>query len=410
MEEPRRDWRVIAAVIAAILISAGVLIVAGANQGGGTGTTTGTTTSSGTATRPAGNLTSPVFSPGPPAPSGPPPLTLGVNVNHVFNEGYFGPAAIDAQLRALRAEGVTDARADAFWEATEPTAPVNGVHAWHWAFDDKVAIALARHGIRWLPIIDYSAVWAESVPGQDHSGPTSAAAYAAYAGAFAARYGATGRFWQAHPELTRLPVQVLEIWNEPDGAFWRPVADPAGYANMYAAARAQAKAADPSMRVIIGGLDDPNTFVPRMLRARPDLKGHIDGVGIHPYGPNPPTIIHQMHSNRSVLDFYGLSGVPIYITEFGWTTKPAGAENYLPESQRPGYIHSTLDGLAHTDCTIAAVFFYTWVTAQRNPADREDWFGVHPPHGGATPDTRALAAGLAAARAKRAATRTCFGI
>ncbi len=148
-----------------------------------------------------------------------------------------------------------------------------------------------------------------------------------------------------------------------------------------------------------------------MLRARPDLKGHIDGVGIHPYGPNP----HDDHPPDALQPLgarllAGLSGVPIYITEFGWTTKPAGAENYLPETQRPGYIQTTLDGLAHTDCTIASVLFYTWVTAQRNPADREDWFGVHPPQGGTTPDDARAHRRAAAARAQRAATRTCFGI
>ncbi len=44
MDEPDRNWRVIARVLGAILVSAGVLIVAGINQGGGRVTTTGTTT------------------------------------------------------------------------------------------------------------------------------------------------------------------------------------------------------------------------------------------------------------------------------------------------------------------------------------------------------------------------------
>ncbi len=133
---------------------------------------------------------------------------------------------------------MTDARADAFWEATEPTAPVNGVHAWHWAFDDKVAdgARTARDPLaadhRLLRAMGRVGPRARTTLGPAPPPPTRPTP-----GAFAARYGATGTFWQAHPELPRLPVQVLEIWNEPDGAFWRPVADPAGYANMYAAAR-----------------------------------------------------------------------------------------------------------------------------------------------------------------------------
>src|SRR5262249_30357573 len=109
-------------------------------------------------------------------PARPPPAgeTFGVNINLLFSGGTYSSAQIDSQLRDVRATGATVARSDAFWEATEPTAPVNGVHDYNWGFDDGVALALAQHGLQWLPILDYTAPWAESVPGQDHSPPRSA--------------------------------------------------------------------------------------------------------------------------------------------------------------------------------------------------------------------------------------------
>ena len=119
-----------------------------------------------------------------------------------------------------------------------PTPPAAGVHHYDWAFDDRVAGLLAQAGLQWLPVLDYSVAWAQSIPGQDHSPPRSAADYAAYAGAFAARYGPGGTFWAAHPELVAKPVTTIEIWNEPDnGEFWTPTPNAAAYADMYAGAR-----------------------------------------------------------------------------------------------------------------------------------------------------------------------------
>jgi hypothetical protein len=117
----------------------------------------------------------------------PPGQTFGVNVNRLFNDQGTTPAQVAAQLAAVHATGATVARSDAFWEAAEPRAPVAGHHDYDWTFDDGVAGALAAEGLTWLPIIDYTAPWAQSVPGQDHSPPRSDADYAAYAGAFAQR-------------------------------------------------------------------------------------------------------------------------------------------------------------------------------------------------------------------------------
>ncbi len=154
-----------------------------------------------------------------------------------------------------------------------------------WSFNDKIAGSLAAHELRWLPIIDYSALWAESTPGQDHSPPASPADYAAYAAAFAARYGPGGSFWSEHPALTPEPVQTYEIWNEPDnGAVLGAAPNPAAYAALYmSGARG-----DRRRRSVGTGdhrrPDQPDGFLPAMLAARPQLRGHIDGVAIHPYG------------------------------------------------------------------------------------------------------------------------------
>lgn len=383
------------AFIVAVLVTA---IALSGTPGPSSPTTTGPSTA---ATR----STTPTV---PAAQSAPGTVQFGINANRLFNDRNYSPQQIASQLRALQATGATLARSDALWEATEPAAPVGGVHRYDWAFDDSIATALAQHGLQWLPIVDYSAPWAESLAGQDHSPPTSLADYAAYAGSLAARYGKGGAFWRAHPELEARPVDTFELWNEPDNpTFFKPRPDPGRYAAMYTLARAAILAADSSARVIVGGLTAAPSFMPEMLAAAPDLRGHIDGVAIHPYGGTPRAVLAKVKQDRQVLDSAGLGSIPLYVTEFGWTTHPPSALQYLPERLRPGYISQTLAALGHVNCGIGAVTLYTWVTPERNRADLEDWFGIHSPSGASTPDSDAFAAGLKQATAPAAAIHLC---
>ncbi len=333
---------------------------------------------------------------------------FGVSVNRLFNDLAYTPAQIDAQLTALRGSGATVARTDAFWEGAEPAPPVNGVHHYDWRFDDTIATALASHRLKWLPIIDYTAYWAESVSGKDHSPPTLPDDYAAYAAAFAARYGRSGRFWRAHPGIPAEPVDVYEIWNEPDrGAFWFPDPNAGQYADLYLRARDAIAAVQPAARVIVGGLSNPVAFVPAMLAARPDLRGHVDGLGIHPYSATPVGVLATVRSVRALLRSLGMPGMPLYVTEFGWTTRPSRARGFAPAALRPGYLVDTLRALGHIDCGVAITIVYTWVTPEKKPSDGEDWFGIHSPSGAATVDSRAFAAGLRAARSPGPEVKLC---
>ena len=338
----------------------------------------------------------------------PPPGTeaFGVNVNRLFNDRTYTPAEIDAQLAALAATGATIARSDAFWEYGEPAAPVDGVHRYDWAFDDQIAGSLAAHDLAWLPIIDYSALWDESIPGQDHSPPRSDGDYAAYAQAFAARYGAGGSFWREHPDLPDDPVTVIEIWNEPDnGEFWDPSPAPAAYADLYLAARAAIDAADPSARD----------------RRGPDLADHVPaGDRRRPPAADRPA---RRRGDPSRWESRRRAGqdqrCPPHAALAGGALGPAvrhrvrldyaapGALDQVQALRRTADILSTVAALGHLDCGVAAAILYTWVTPERDPSDSGDWFGIDPPWR-RNADTAAFAAGLRAAGAP-GATRGCVG-
>jgi hypothetical protein len=327
-------------------------------------------------------------------------VALGISVNRLFNDGTYSLGEIGQQLDALRATGVRLARTDAFWERAEPVAPEAGVHHYDWAANDLVAAALAVHGIQWLPIIDYTALWNESIPGYDHSPPRSPADFADYAAAFAARYGTGGSFWRSHPSLPAAPITTYEIWNEPDGpGFWLPGPQPDRYADLYLAARAAIAAAQPDARVIVGGLTQPTTFLPAMVAARPELRGHLDGVAVHPYATKPRALLAKIRADRRTLVSLGLGSVPLYVTEFGWSTSPSTSIHYASPTVRARYIERAFAELGHVRCGLSAAILYTWVTPQANPNDVEDWYGIHPPHGGGDPATPAFARALRLATA-----------
>jgi Thrombospondin type 3 repeat len=314
---------------------------------------------------------------------------FGVNVNRVFNDD-FTPAHWDAPLSAVRAAGLRQARSDAFWMWAEAAPPVQGKHTYSWSWLDAEATAIAQHDLRWQPVLDYSALWAASDQTDYHSPPTSNDDYAAYARAFAARYGRGGTFWATHPKLVPLPVTVYEIWNEPDiPSFWRPRADPATYADMYIKARAAIHEVDPAATVLVGGIGGNVGYVRAMYAARPELAGNVDAVGWHAYGPSVEAMFHSVRALRLALDGLGETAVPIRVTELGWPTSGTSPIT-LADPARAAAFEVAVDTLARSDCRIDAILPYTWTTPESDPASVEDWYGIVHPDGSSTPTSDAL--------------------
>jgi hypothetical protein len=256
------------------------------------------------------------------------PDFFGVNAN------FFGRPDTDqeAQLTSVAATGVRVIRHQIKWKRVEPLAPdpVTGAHAYDWvAIDDAVASA-ARHGIEIQPVVGYSTSWASPAePLEEGRDPTRVrpgdrASYLAYAVAIARRYGRSGEFWGAHPELPRLPFRHYEIWNEQnDPDYWRPQATaPEDYADLYAASRVALRRVDPRAEVIVGGLveRDAAEFVRRMAKRIPRFAGKVDGIAYHVYSASTAQgVIASVRGFRRSLTRLGLGDVPIELNEVGWS-------------------------------------------------------------------------------------------
>lgn len=308
---------------------------------------------------------------------------VGVSVNGLVDPAGRPRAIAAAHAQKIGAGGIRLGRTDAYWAWAEGSAPVGGRHRYSWSRLDNVAALLARDGIRWLPVIAYSTYWAATVPGNDKTPPTSDADFAAYAEAFARRYGEGGTFWAEHPELPALPVTAYEVWNEPNlHVFWQPAPDPARYASMYQAARAAIKRADSRATVIVGGLAPyADGYVEQMYAARPELKGAVDAVAYHPYGPDADLVLRLVRRLRTTLDDLGEDDVPLWITEVGWPTQGTGglSAEALPDFTRAANLSLVTDALLGSNCGVATVSPYTWATPERDPEHDEQWLGIFHP-------------------------------
>lgn len=309
-----------------------------------------------------------------PAGAHPTPTTgFGINAWYLFSA--MPESSWDGNLAAMAADDITSVRADAQWSAAEPTAPGAASPQYNWTTFDAIASALARHGLRWLPIIDYTAPWNESVAGDMNSAPSNVGDYVQYAAAFVARYGPGGSFWHANPGLTPEPVTAVEIWNEEDvtGTYIAP----ATYAPMYEQARTAIHGVDPSVTVVVGGLAEAAESYMQQLQQAIGKPGQIDAVAQHPYDQNPAAVLNDVASMRSTLDGLGDGKVPIYVTEYGWPLYGVGAGvPTLSDSQRGTYLYQTITGLADSSDDVLGIYPYSWVSQAANIFDPEQWYGI----------------------------------
>ncbi|MDQ6817802.1 MAG: hypothetical protein M3018_10440, partial [Actinomycetota bacterium] len=176
---------------------------------------------------------------------------------------------------------------------------------------------------------------------------------------------------------------------------------------LYMAARAAIHRADSGGPVLIGGLANGTRFLSQLFAA-PGVAGQVDGVAVHPYDANPLAVLARVRAYRFELRSLGAGDVPLYVTEYGWSTSPAGNPTYATANQRGPFIGAVASALLRSDCNVRAVIFYAWITAERDPADRDQWYGIVAPGGAHSPAADAVAhAAHALVTAAAGAVRLC---
>ena len=301
----------------------------------------------------------------------------GVNAQPLF---YQPGARWQPQLAAISAGGLQLVRTDARWWSVEPDAPSGGNHTYDWSYYDGVVGALSDNGLRWYPALESAPDWASDGAGDQSPAASHIGDFAAFAAALASRYGPDGSFWRTHPSNDPMPVLDYEIWNEENSAvFWQSQADaPERYADLYAAARQAIHAVVPQSHVVVGGLalDNPPVvqdelgFLARMLAHRPDLRGAVDAVGLHPYQATLANTNMRLDRFRQGVDQLLGPSVPISVTEVGW------ASTAVPEAERAADLAGLAAELPGSNCRVDHLLPYAWTTPESDPVDPESWFGI----------------------------------
>jgi hypothetical protein len=303
------------------------------------------------------------------APAGAAPrMPVGFQDDATFR---WSPGAADAIAEAEAAHASV-IRTIAEWRTLAPRRPVAAADSFDPAYAfgdlDELVRNAQRHGIQVMITIWGSPPWANGGKGPNVA-PTNVADLREFAHAVADRY--SGR----HPGLPY--VGRYSIWNEPNlEIFLAPqfdrkgaIASPHAYAALYRAGYAGVKEGSPTALVAIGetsneGRDHPapgtaadsvapGTFA-RLLGLEPGLK--FDAYATHPYPthPNSPpgervrwpnvTLSQLPKLERSLDSWFGRRAIPVWITEYGYQTKPADPLG-VSEARQARYLAQALNRL-----------------------------------------------------------------
>ncbi len=277
-----------------------------------------------------------------------PPLTLpdGVGVNIHFVQGH------ETDLNMIAAAGFKIVRMDFFWSAIERKEGI-----YDWSAYDKLTANLERHGLRPYYILDYSnPLYEKGGPSPRH--PESVGAFARWAGAAARHFRGHHVIW--------------EIWNEPNGGFWKPHPDAAQYTALALAAAKSIRAADPHACIVApacAGFDWD--FLEAVMKS--GLLDYLDGVSVHPYRAQPPETAGQDFQRlRKLIARYAPPGrkIPILSGEWGYSSHTGSvSERTQAEYAVRQQLSNLLDG-------VPVSIWYDWKNDGANPAENEQNFGT----------------------------------
>lgn len=216
------------------------------------------------------------------------------------------------------------------WDAAQP---VEG-GGYDWIDLDARLQEAASHGVHLILRVDHAPDWARA---WDHEwAPVDYDKMTAWRDFFRAVASHIREWQESRGVFFRV---ALEVWNEPNLSFqWgdRPV-DPGWYTEMVRYAYEGAKAGDPHIIVVAGGLAptggtpdgmamDDVQYLEKMYGA--GLAGHFDAIGTHNYGfggePEDESWGWGILNFRRAEDIYavmvahGDGDKPVWGTEFGW--------------------------------------------------------------------------------------------
>ena len=301
---------------------------------------------------------------------------FGVMVNGLMDS----PAApLDAQSADMRRDGVTTERIDISWDLVEPSPG-----QFDFSLSDRKVLAAARAGLDVLALIQRTPSWAAVQPGQPFSPPRDPAQFAAFARTLVARYGPGGALWRQHPDVRPRPLRAWEVWNEPNlSVYWTRQPFMRGYARLLNATYAAIKGVDRHATVVMAGMANFSWRDLRRLYRKAGVKLRFDVAAAHPFSGRPSNAVKIVRLNRQVLNENGARSKPIWLTELTWSSakgrkKPLTKDWEVTERGQARRLRQayTLFARERKALRLQRIYWYTWVTIDRNSPNSFDYSGL----------------------------------
>ncbi len=296
-----------------------------------------------------------------------PPATIpdGVGVNIHFVTGR------TRDLNMIAEAGFKFIRMDFGWQDTEKKSGV-----YFWQYYDELTRNLDQRGIRpiyildyvnelYEPVVDAKRAVGEPVPEKHIASPRhpeSVAAFAHWAAEATRHYKGRHVIW--------------EIYNEPNGDFWRPKPNAEEYTTMALATAKAIREAVPDATIVapaMAGFDW--NYMEVFLKS--GVLEYLDGVSVHPYrAPNvpPETAAADYKKLRDMIDKFAPPAkrgkISILSGEWGYASSTKGV---TLQTQADFAARQQLSNLLNG---IPLSIWYDWKNDGKDPADGEQNFGT----------------------------------
>ena len=291
---------------------------------------------------------------------------LGVNAQFL----WFSPERYQKQIDRLKALGLEWVRLDLHWDQLEPVEGQYRV-----ATLDQLVQKLQDNQLKSVFYLVGSAPFATTAPVgapyQDQYPPKDPNVFANRILLLSQRYPS---------------VNAWQVWNEPNLlGFWRPVADPAGYARLLTITATALRTVNPSKPVVAAGM----AFFGEM----PNGQSMLDALGAlgvaslntvisyHPYTPwpegNDPANLDFVAKTTQLNQALRNSGVQtLWSTEWGWSTYkgPKDAQDLISAQTQADYVVRRLALMSALDYD--RIFLFTLSDLDQRASVRDRSYGL----------------------------------
>jgi hypothetical protein len=276
-------------------------------------------------------------------------------------------------LDRLEQAGVEWVRIDVGWETLQPRRPGRFV-SWYFDLLESAVDEANERGLSVLVTVFATPRWA-SGDGDAAMPPRDPSDYGSLVGRLARSF--EGR------------VDAYEVWNEPNSeAFFKGT--PADYVALLKAAHSAIKEADPRAEVVAGSTQyNDDAYLEAVYEAGGG--DYFDVWSTHPYmgksdappdepDDGTPYMLDHVRTVQGVMTENGDGDLPIWFTEFGWSSHTTSAEapayrRGVTKTKQAEYLVRALRFVAEEHPYVPVMIWYT--ERNKNTGDRhEDNYGL----------------------------------